>query len=107
MIGSTLLATTIAFRGATLIDGTGAPAVPNSLLVVSDGRIVSGIITDQNAETITVVSNPEKPQPQTIARDDVDEMAKASASLMPKGLLDRFSRDEVLELMSYLESPPK
>jgi len=74
-------------------------------VVTTDGRIISGIITDQNAETITVVNNPEKPQPQTIARDDVDEMAKTSASLMPKGLLDRFSRDEIFELMSYLENP--
>jgi len=36
-----LLAATIAFRGATLIDGTGAPARPNSLLVISADRIVS------------------------------------------------------------------
>ncbi|HEX4441519.1 MAG TPA: amidohydrolase family protein [Thermoanaerobaculia bacterium] len=36
-----LAATTIAFRGATLIDGTGAPPVANALLVVSDGRVVS------------------------------------------------------------------
>ena len=41
MNGSVLLATTIAIRGATLIDGTGAPPVPNSLLLVADGRIVS------------------------------------------------------------------
>jgi len=39
--GTLLLATTIAFRGATLIDGTGAPARENSLIVVTDGRIVS------------------------------------------------------------------
>lgn len=31
----------IALRGATLVDGTGAPPIPNSLLVVEDGRIVS------------------------------------------------------------------
>jgi imidazolonepropionase-like amidohydrolase len=36
-----LLATTIAFRGAALIDGTGSPPIRNSLLVVSDGRIAS------------------------------------------------------------------
>jgi len=36
-----VLAATIAFRGATLIDGTGVPAVRDSLLVISDGRIVS------------------------------------------------------------------
>ena len=36
-----LLAVALAFRGATLIDGTGAPPRPNSLLVVRNGRIVS------------------------------------------------------------------
>ncbi len=36
-----LLAATLALRGATLIDGTGAAPLSDSLLVVSDGRIVS------------------------------------------------------------------
>ena len=41
MSGTLLLAGTIAFRGAALIDGTGAPPIPDSLLVVSGGKIVS------------------------------------------------------------------
>jgi imidazolonepropionase-like amidohydrolase len=39
--GLKVLAATIALRGATLIDGTGSPAVPNSLVVISGDRIVS------------------------------------------------------------------
>jgi imidazolonepropionase-like amidohydrolase len=39
--GATILAATVALRGATLVDGTGAAAVPNSLIVVSGERIVS------------------------------------------------------------------
>jgi imidazolonepropionase-like amidohydrolase len=39
--GVLVAATTIALRGATLIDGTGSPPVPDSLLVLSQGRIVS------------------------------------------------------------------
>lgn len=39
--GEVLLASTIAFRGATLIDGTGAPPTSNTLLVVTDGRIAA------------------------------------------------------------------
>ncbi len=35
------LAATLALRGATLIDGTGAPPRPDALIVVSGGRIVS------------------------------------------------------------------
>jgi imidazolonepropionase-like amidohydrolase len=34
-------AAAVAFRGAVLIDGTGAPPIPDSLLVVSEGRILS------------------------------------------------------------------
>ncbi len=41
MRGTLLLATTIAFRGATLIDGSGAAPRENSLVVVTDGRIAS------------------------------------------------------------------
>ncbi|MGE5414465.1 MAG: amidohydrolase family protein [Syntrophomonadaceae bacterium] len=35
------MAAVIAFRGATLVDGTGAPPIPNSLLVVAEGRILA------------------------------------------------------------------
>jgi putative heme-binding domain-containing protein len=73
-------------------------------ILQADGRVVSGIVVDQGPESITVISNPEKPQPQTISRNDIDELAKSSTSLMPKGLLDRFTRDEILELMAHLKS---
>lgn len=36
-----LLVVSIAFRGATVIDGTGAPPRPNMLVVVTDGRITA------------------------------------------------------------------
>jgi imidazolonepropionase-like amidohydrolase len=39
--GALLTAATVAFRGATLIDGTGAPPQADTLLVVSNGRIAS------------------------------------------------------------------
>ncbi|HLN79837.1 MAG TPA: hydrolase, partial [Thermoanaerobaculia bacterium] len=35
-----MIAAVIALRGATLVDGTGAAARPNALLVVENGRIV-------------------------------------------------------------------
>ena len=36
-----LLATTFALRGATVVDGTGAPPIADALVVVRDGRIAS------------------------------------------------------------------
>jgi putative heme-binding domain-containing protein len=68
-----------------------------------DGRVYSGIVTDQNAETITVITNPDNPRPQVIAREEIDEMMKASTSMMPKGLLDRYTKDEIFEVLNFLE----
>jgi imidazolonepropionase-like amidohydrolase len=51
--GATVLAASIALRGATLIDGTGAPARPNSLVVISGERIVSvGQATPEAVKTL-------------------------------------------------------
>ena len=40
--------------------------------------------------------------------DKIDEMVKTSKSMMPKALLDRFTKDEIFELMAFLISlsPP-
>ena len=48
-----LLATTLVLRGATLIDGTGAPARANALLVVRDGRVVS--VADATPEALAAI----------------------------------------------------
>ena len=48
-----LLAATLALRDATLIDGTGAPPRPNSLILVQDGRIAS--VGDATAEALAAL----------------------------------------------------
>ena len=69
-----------------------------------DGRVISGIITAQDRDSITVISNPEDPKPQRILRKDIEEMEKSSTSLMPKGLMDRYTKKEILELLAYLSA---
>lgn len=39
-----------------------------------------------------------------IRRRDIDEVVPSSTSMMPQGLLDRFTRDEIFELLHYLEA---
>jgi imidazolonepropionase-like amidohydrolase len=61
MIGPGILAAAaVAFRGATLIDGTGAPPVPDSLLVVSEGRILAvGEATREAIDAVPVAARME------------------------------------------------
>ncbi|MBW3539084.1 MAG: HEAT repeat domain-containing protein, partial [Planctomycetes bacterium] len=75
-------------------------------VLTTKGQVISGIVVEQDRQSITVVSNPEKPEPRVIDRDEVEEMIKTSASIMPKALLNNFTRDEVLELLAYLVEWP-
>jgi putative heme-binding domain-containing protein len=76
------------------------------VIVTAEGKVVTGILTSSDKQTVSLLVNPEAPDPTVIAREDIDEMVKTSRSMMPKALLDRFTRQEILELLSYLESLP-
>jgi putative heme-binding domain-containing protein len=71
--------------------------------ILADGRVLSGLIKAEDKKTISVLENPEIPQPIQVQRSDIEETVRSSHSMMPKGLLDRFTRDEIIELLSYLE----
>lgn len=74
------------------------------VIYTDDGKVVTGIVTAEDKQSVSVLDNPEAPQPTVISRDDIDEMLKTSKSMMPKALLDRFTKDEVFEILAFLES---
>ena len=73
-------------------------------VITLDGDVVSGIVMAEDKDTISILPNPESLEPTIIAQDDIDDMIKSSVSIMPKGLMDRFTEDEIFELLSYLRS---
>jgi putative heme-binding domain-containing protein len=79
------------------------PKFAMQIVLTVDGKIVTGIVASEDKDTISMIVNPEAPQPTVIKRDDIDEIEKSSKSLMPKALLDRFTKDEIFELLGYLE----
>jgi putative heme-binding domain-containing protein len=71
-------------------------------VITLDGDVISGIVVAEDKETISILPNPESSEPTVIQQDDIDDMIKSSVSIMPKGLMDRFTEDEIFELLSYL-----
>ena len=80
------------------------PKFAVQVIFTEDGRVISGVVTEETKNSVTVVSNPESPRPEQIARDEIAEIQKTSTSLMPKGLLDRFTKDEIFEILGYLDA---
>ena len=74
------------------------------VIVTQSGKTITGIVQAEDKSSISILENPEAKQPTIVQRSDIDEMVKTSLSMMPKALLDRFTKDEVLEILAFLQS---
>jgi putative heme-binding domain-containing protein len=73
-----------------------------SIVQTVDGKVVSGRIVAEFPERIVVVTDPEDATKFVeIERAAIEEILPATQSLMPAGLLDQLSEDEVLDLLAY------
>ncbi len=73
-------------------------------VVTIDGDVVAGIVLREDKNEIAILPNPESKEPTIIKQDDIEDMMKSSVSIMPKALMDRFTEDEIFELINYLKS---
>ncbi|MBD3675271.1 MAG: c-type cytochrome [Planctomycetaceae bacterium] len=75
-----------------------------SYTVVTDaGQVITGLLIEETKDEITLVENPlAKTPPKTIEVSSIEEKQKSPVSLMPKGLLDRLRREEILDLLAYV-----
>jgi putative heme-binding domain-containing protein len=69
------------------------------VVAMTDGRILNGMLRAQTERTLTLQTQTEA---LVLDRGDIEEVRPSSLSLMPDGLLDPLSRDELRDLMAYL-----
>jgi putative membrane-bound dehydrogenase-like protein len=67
-----------------------------------DDRSITGIVTRQDDKSVTVVTANET---LTLPRDEIKSMQQSQLSMMPEGLLQAMSDQEVCDLLHYLSSP--
>jgi hypothetical protein len=76
----------------------------NHQLVLSSGRVVSGVIVKEDSAEYHVVTNLLIPQAVTrVRKSDVEEKSATKISPMPAGLVDALTQDEIHNLLSFLE----
>ena len=75
---------------------------------IINATVVTGLVIQQEGNKIHVLPNPLKPEEITIVdKSNVEEWRKSDVSTMPEGLLDTFQRDEILDLLSYIQAGGK
>jgi putative heme-binding domain-containing protein len=72
---------------------------------LKSGKAVTGMILEETKDTVKVIENPiANAQPRIIKIADIEDRDKSNVSLMPKGLVDKLTRDEILDLLAFIYS---
>jgi putative heme-binding domain-containing protein len=70
---------------------------------LDSGKVVTGLVLEETPERIKVIENPLlKVEPIELATSEIEVRQKTPSSIMPKGLLDKLSREEILDLIAYV-----
>ena len=73
----------------------------NYLLVTVTGRVVTGLLAEQDAASVTLLDA--QNNRIKISIDEVEELRESEASLMPERILEGLSPQQLRDLFSYLE----
>jgi len=73
--------------------------------LTEDGQVVVGRVINMNNNDLSVLTNMLDPSALTnLNRDQIEEARPATTSMMPAGLLDTFTEEEIIQLMGYLRA---
>ncbi len=75
---------------------------PTYTIAMTDGRVISGVLVEQDKNAIVVRGSDGKEI--TLARSLVDAMRTSPTSMMPEGLITKLSDQQVRDLFAYLRS---
>lgn len=72
---------------------------------LDSGIAVTGLIVEETADVVKVAENPAaESRPIVLEKAEIEDRARSTLSIMPNGLLDQLTRDEILDLIAYVIS---
>ena len=71
------------------------------------GLVIAGQLAGGDAATLAIAPDPLEPtQIRRVPRKSIVERHSSPVSIMPEGLVNTLERDEIIDLLSYLGTPP-
>jgi len=79
----------------------------NTAIKTKDGKVVEGRILEENDDRIVLQPNLLDPAKIEIKKANVQTRALSKLSSMAEGLMNTFTKEEILDLLAYMESQGK
>ncbi len=70
-----------------------------TVVATKDGRVLSGIVRERIERALVLQTANER---VTLSVDDIEELKESPVSMMPEGIFDKLTDDEVRDLVGYL-----
>ncbi len=69
-----------------------------------DGDVIEGRVVEETDDKLVVQPNQLLPEKVTVKKADVKSRALSKVSPMPEGLVNTFHKEEILDMLAYIES---
>jgi putative heme-binding domain-containing protein len=74
-----------------------------TVILTDGGQTVTGVVLAESGTEVKLIENPlVKAEPIILKKDEIQSRKLSPTSVMPKGLLDKLSKEEILDLVAYL-----
>ncbi len=76
------------------------------MIQLKDGTVVTGVLVRESAALVLLRTGENPDKPVSIPKGQITERAVSPISLMPAGLLDDLTHEEIDNLLAFLLAPP-
>lgn len=74
-------------------------------LLLADGTTKTGLVLEETPDQLKLIENPlAKAERVTIKKSDIEARQPSKVSIMPKGLLDKLTKEEILDLIAFVHA---
>jgi putative heme-binding domain-containing protein len=75
------------------------------VIEMKDGKVHTGLIVEETPKVVKLLENPlVKAEALVLKVEEIDTRKKSPTSIMPKGLLDQLTREEIMDLVAYIHA---
>jgi len=73
------------------------------IIELTSGKVLTGLITEETDDTIKLIDNPATPEKiTTILKTEIESRTPSEVSIMPKGVLNKLTREEIFDLLAFV-----
>lgn len=77
-----------------------------TMIETTDGQVVTGLVVREDERTIVLRVPQATERPVEIPKTQIRERARSPVSMMPEGLIDGLTQEQIADLLAFLQSGP-